>query len=357
MLKRADLFSWFRRLVFVGWLAGTGFLIFQLIIFPSQPGPGPNKDVPFYIEADDDLAQVAAKLHAEKAIRDPVAWLRFMRLFGGERLLKRGWVPINRALSAKELLARLLDLGAHPLITVNIPEGFNRFDVATRLSRYGLGQRDVYLRISEDPELLARYGIAARSSEGYLFPATYQFALNTSPRTHIARMLAAFRRRTGPLLAELAEARARAETVLTDHEALVLASIVEKEARLPDEQAVIAGVFLNRLRDPNFVPHRLQADPTVAYGCLAAPTVASTCAAFDGKRVTAAMVRDKDNPYNTYRLDGLPPGPIANPGLAALAAVVHPQVHDYFYFVATGGGRHSFSRTLEEHNAFIRGAP
>jgi UPF0755 protein len=356
MLRHADRFVWFRRAVFAGWLIGTGFLTFQLIIFPSRPGPGPNKDAPFFIEQDDDLESVARRLHAERAIDDPASWLRFMRLFGAEKTLKRGWVPINRALSAKDLLARILDLGLHPLITVNIPEGFNRFDVATRLSRFGLGERDVFLRLSEDQAVLARFDILAPSAEGYLFPATYQFVLNVEPRRHIERMLIAFRRRTAALFAELAQARARGEATITDHEALILASIVEKEARLADEQPVIAGVFLNRLNDPSFVPHRLQADPTVAYGCLVAKASAPTCSAFDGKRVTAAMVRDKDNPYNTYRSDGLPPGPIANPGLSALAAVVHPQVHDLFYFVATGGGRHGFSRTLDEHNARIRGA-
>ena len=104
---------------------------------------------------------------------------------------------------------------------------------------------------------------------------------------------------------------------------MTLASIVERKRRRPSEQPVIAGVFVNRLRDPSFMPKRLQADPTVAYGCAVAPELAS-CAHFDGHLVTRPMLADTTNPYNTYRLDGLPPGPISNPGLSALRAALHP---------------------------------
>jgi UPF0755 protein len=116
---------------------------------------------------------------------------------------------------------------------------------------------------------------------------------------------------------------------------------------------VIAGVFLNRLRDPSFHPKRLQADPTVAYGCLLQPELVS-CLGFDGKRVTRSMTADPQNLYNTYRIEGLPPSPIANPGLSALRAVLHPAEHGYFYFVARGDGHHSFSASLSEHNQAVQ---
>jgi UPF0755 protein len=118
---------------------------------------------------------------------------------------------------------------------------------------------------------------------------------------------------------------------------------------VPEERPVIAGVFLNRLRDPKWKPRRLQADPTVAYGCAVLPSMPA-CQGFDGRRITRAMLLDASNPYNTYRLDGLPPGPIANPGLSSLRAVLVPAHHEYYYFVAVGGGRHRFSRSLEEHH-------
>jgi UPF0755 protein len=111
-------------------------------------------------------------------------------------------------------------------------------------------------------------------------------------------------------------------------------------------------VFLNRLSDPTFVPHRLDADPTVSYGCLLAPQIAPSCAGFHG-RISRAMTHDPLNPYNTYRLEGLPPGPICNPGLGSIRAVLQPAQHDYLFFVARGGRRHAFSRTIDEHNRAV----
>jgi UPF0755 protein len=153
------------------------------------------------------------------------------------------------------------------------------------------------------------------------------------------------------LLASEPEARDRLSRELGFglREIVILASIVEKEAHVPEELPIIAGVFLNRLRDPHFRPKRLQADPTVAYGCLLQPALPS-CAGFDGKRVTRIMTADPQNPYNTYRIEGLPPAPIANPGISALKAVLHPSEHGYLYFVARGDGRHTFSANLDAHN-------
>jgi UPF0755 protein len=145
------------------------------------------------------------------------------------------------------------------------------------------------------------------------------------------------------------------ELGLDAHDVVTLASIVEKEAGVAEERPIIAGVFLNRLKDPKFTPRRLQADPTVIYGCRAQPSLPS-CNAFDPKRpkISRAMLADGDNRYNTYRIEGLPPGPISNPGRAALAAVLDATRHDYLYFVAKGGGRHAFSATLDAHNAAVQ---
>src|SRR5690606_9787343 len=141
-----------------------------------------------------------------------------------------------------------------------------------------------------------------------------------------------------------------AEIGMGAHEVVVLASVVEKEAAVADERPIIAGVFLNRLRSETFRPRRrLQADPTVSYGCLAEPEGARSCARFDG-RITGAMRDAPRISYCSYRNEGLPPGPIANPGLAAITAVLDPTRHNYLYFVARGGRRHHFSATLDAHN-------
>ena len=133
-------------------------------------------------------------------------------------------------------------------------------------------------------------------------------------------------------------------------EIVILASIVEKEAAVDDERPIVASVFLNRLRDPAFSPKRLQSDPTAGYGCLVVMT--SACTSYIGK-ITHEINADPENPYSTYTHDGLPPGPISNPGAKSLEAVMSPALTHYFYFVAKGGGRHTFSETLGGHNAAV----
>jgi UPF0755 protein len=154
-----------------------------------------------------------------------------------------------------------------------------------------------------------------------------------------------------PLFDEHAERLAWLEEELSwgRPEVLTLASIVEKEAAVADERPTIARVFINRMRSPEFRPKRLQADPTVSYGCRTARDAAPSCEGFDGI-ITRAMLADRENVYNTYRHEGLPPGPICNPGVDSIRAVLTAEEHDYLYFVARGGGRHTFSATLEEHN-------
>ena len=129
---------------------------------------------------------------------------------------------------------------------------------------------------------------------------------------------------------------------------MTLASMVEKEAVVDDEREVIASVFLNRLRDPSFKPKYLQSDPTAAYGCKVMPKRLTSCRDSGGK-VSPAVNRDRNNRYSTYVYEGLPPGPIANPGEASLRAVFNARPGSYLYFVAKGGGRHAFSETYEDH--------
>jgi UPF0755 protein len=126
---------------------------------------------------------------------------------------------------------------------------------------------------------------------------------------------------------------------------VTLASMVEKEAAKDEERPIIASVFLNRLTDPTFTPKLLQCDPTAAYGCLVSD--APTCMTFT--KITHDVLQDAKNPYNTYKHEGLPPGPIANPGSKSMEAVLRPATTKYLYFVAKGGGLHTFSETYAEH--------
>jgi UPF0755 protein len=135
-----------------------------------------------------------------------------------------------------------------------------------------------------------------------------------------------------------------------EYELLTLASMIEKETNHDDERPIIAGIFFNRLDNPDFRPKKmLQSDPTALYGCLVMPSQIPTCTGYGGK-VTPAMLRDPQNPYNTYRHPGLPPGPISNPGEPSIAAVLSPAQTDYLFFVAKNG-RHVFSHNLAEHEA------
>lgn len=248
--------------------------------------------------------------------------------------------PPGRALVAR-IVAKLR--GAEH---VTIPEGFNRFEIAARLAARGVCDERAFLEATTDRALLAELHVPSRDAEGWLFPDTYDLPRGTPPDEVVRRLVARFRERAGPLVAQAASER----------DTVVLASIVEREAVMRDEQPIIAGVFVNRMRDPTFVPHRLQSDPTVAYGCLAVTPPPPTCPPRGSPhlpRVSHAMTTDALNPYNTYRIEGLPPGAIASPGLDALRAALRPATHDYLYFVARGHGRHAFSRTLAEHNAHV----
>lgn len=253
--------------------------------------------------------------------------------------------------TGRAVLRRVAGIFGSEAPHLTIPEGFTRFDVADRLDARGICGRDEFLAATTDAALLASLELPAGSAEGYLFPDTYDFDPGSAPTEVVRRMVDTFRARTSALFAEHAGALASEQRTARD--ALVLASVVEKEAVVAEEQPVIAGVFWNRLRRSEFTPHRLQADPTVAYGCRVARDAAPSCARFDGHRITRSMTNDALNPYNTYRNDGLPPGPISNPGLGAIRAALAPDAHDYFYFVARGGHRHTFSRTLAEHDAAV----
>jgi UPF0755 protein len=338
-------------------LAGIGALGWLVVAYPSTRVQSQGRTVAVAISTETTLADVAAQLAAAGLIEQPRVFTWFARVLGAEKKLRRGRVLVTDAMSARELLQRIaIGYGATNL-RITIPEGFNRFDIADRLADWGVCERADFLAATTDPALLADIDPRAKSAEGYLFPDTYELRDGTTGREVVRRMLDNMRKRLLQLLDAEATAlgKWRAELGFGVYEMITLASIVEKEAHIAAEQAVIAGVFWNRLRDPNFKPRRMQADPTVAYGCLV-QTGLPSCAAFDKKRVTRLMTADPANLYNTYRHDGLPPGPIANPGLRALRAALVPAQHGHFYFVASGGGRHAFSASLDQHNQAVQQA-
>jgi len=212
-----------------------------------------------------------------------------------------------------------------------IPEGFTMFDIADLAAQQGFLSRDEFLAAARDPSPIRDVAPNAPSLEGFLFPATYEFPRHMTGKDMTGAMLKKFRQEWLTLPGETSGPRQDAQDIVT------LASLVERETPRPEERPHVAGVFENRLR----IGQPLQCDPTVAYAL-------SLAGSFSGK-LSGADLRFS-SPYNTYRNKGLPPGPIANPGEAALRAALDPPPTDDLYFVANTEGGHFFSKTLQEHN-------
>ncbi len=340
-------------LVAVGLLAiAASTWLFAL--YPAEHGPGTGKAVEVTVGPDPGPDDLAATLASAGLLSSPRLFALWVRATGGTHAIIAGKHLLTDDASPRQLLARLERRPGGGNVRVTFPEGWNRFDMARRLQDKEIcGLRD-FLDATTDAALLKELGIDGDSAEGFLFPATYDLSFDSDPREVVRRMKREFDRRWD----QLSRARsASLNDVMTStgfgvREVVTLASIVEKEAAVDEERPLIASVFLNRLRDPAFHPRRLESDPTASYGCVVAPEKAATCATFTGK-ATAAIQHDADNPYSTYTHEGLPPGPIANPGARSLEATMSPASTHYFYFVAKGDGHSTFSETFEAHNAAV----
>jgi UPF0755 protein len=244
-----------------------------------------------------------------------------------KKKLKAGEYRFTQPASAFEVFNRIAR-GDVLLHTVVIPEGFNMFEIASAIEASGLGKHEDFLGVAtHDTALIHAIDPQAKSLEGYLFPDTYQFSRAQNMREMAATMVRRFQKE--------AQSLGLAQDV---HRIVTLASIVEKETAAADERPEVASVYSNRLAK-NMA---LAADPTVAYGAMLKSNYRGTIYQSD---------LQSDSPYNTYKLAGLPPGPIANPGAASLEAAMHPARTDYLFFVAVGdgSGRHHFSANFEQH--------
>jgi UPF0755 protein len=275
---------------------------------------------------------IAGRLARAGVVDQPLllrAWARYSK---ADRGVHSGEFLFDRALTPLEVLDKLHGSESFPR-RVTIPEGLTARQVGEVLEEAGLGGRDVYRCVMRSPALLAEFALPSTGIEGYLFPDTYDFEPGTPPEAVVRRMLERFRE----VSAELAERREAAG--MSEEEMVILAAVIEKETGAEGERPRVAGVFHNRLRKGM----KLQSDPTIIYGR-------------DGewsRPITRSDLADP-HPYNTYAHPGLPPGPIANPGRAALAAAVSPAETDALYFVSRNDGTHVFSRTLRAHNREVR---
>ncbi|MCC6645722.1 MAG: endolytic transglycosylase MltG [Polyangiaceae bacterium] len=345
-----------------GWALAAGLAVLAILtgawlaLAITSGGLGSGKRVRVDVAPGEAPRALADRLAKAGVVRSAWRFSAYSALFGDASALAAGPHWLRDDLSARELRARLERRAGVPREKVTFPEGFNRFDMARRLGEKGVCEPGAFLAATVDADLLRDLGVPGASAEGYLFPATYALADDADPREIVRRMKAEFDHRVERLRASYPDfpGAAARELGFTRHQVLTLASMVEKEAQAPEERPLVASVFFNRFRDPGFLPKppRLQSDPTSAYGCLVDGARLASCAGFTGK-VTAEMVHDPENRWGTYRNGGLPPGPICNPGERSIAAAVQPADTRYLYFVARGGGKHTFSATLAEHNAAV----
>lgn len=292
----------------------------------------PQAEIHLEVARGADAGQILRQLEQEGIIAN-ANLARFYLVYKlGDPSLKAGEYRFSGPLSTPEVLLRLArgEVTTHP---VTVIEGLTLAETAQQLGKSGFGELKKFLAAMRSPGLIIDLDPQAPDLEGYLFPDTYQFARGTTEDEIVATMVATFRQRfessVAPLLTD--------EDALPPRQLVTLASIVEKEAQLARERPVIAGVYTNRLR--RGMP--LQADPTVIFAL-------TELGIYTGNLRRADL--EVDSPYNTYVYPGLPPGPIASPGLASLEAAARPADVPYLYFVSRNDGSHVFAATLTEHN-------
>lgn len=274
-------------------------------------------------------ATIIQNLQREGVLRDEWVPLVYMKLLRSRDSLKAGVYEFKGPQSAVDVIDKLVR-GEVIHASITIREGLDRFAIAKLFAAEGFGTEEAWNELTSDAEPIRDIAPSAESLEGYLFPDTYKFDPGTSPQSIVNAMISNFRKTWGSEIALIT-------TGLDAHQTVVLASIVETEARIPQERPIVASVYLNRVRKRML----LGADPTVIYAMKLEQR-------WDGNIRKADLQRD--SPYNTYRRPGLPPGPIANPGLASLRAAAAPATTPYLYFVSRNDGSHVFATSLAEHN-------
>jgi len=277
-------------------------------------------------------SEILRQLEQQGILRDSFVPIVYVKTLRRDAVLKAGTYDFVGAKTPLEVIS-FLERGEIVLKQVTIREGLDRWTVAGIMIENGFGTEEHWARATENVALIADLAPEATSLEGYLFPDTYRISPDLTPSAIVDIMVRNFRSQFGEELAYI-------NTGLDIHQTVTLASIVETEAQLDSERPTIASVYMNRIRKGML----LQADPTVIFAMKLDGT-------WDGN------IRKDDlrieSPYNTYVSPGLPPGPIASPGLASLKAAAAPATTEYFYFVSRNDGSHVFSRTLAEHNRAV----
>jgi UPF0755 protein len=313
-----------------------GILVFYLCIsnLLGPVGSTPATEEAVWISHGMSATEIGSLLARRGFIRSAFLFRLTSVLSGTSRSLKAGEYALSTDMSAFRILRRIA-AGEVILYRFTIPEGFTVSQIARLWEERGFGTAADFIEASRAPVMRERYGIASNSLEGYLFPDTYMFPHGISEQEAINEMLSQFDEKVSYLMEDTGAAHCvcTAGVTLSRHEAISLASIIEKEAKVEDEKPIISAVFHNRLGQGR----KLESCATVLYSL-----------GYPRRKLTDRDLKNTRSPYNTYIHKGLPPGPICNPGLGSIAAALNPSKHGYLYFVSKNDGTHYFAATYKE---------
>lgn len=308
------------------------WIVLFLIYLAMKPYGGEN--VKFEIKSGEAFSKINYRLKEKNLISSPRVFHKMAQYKKVTEKFKPGTYEIKNGMTMSDIMKLFLE-GTKDFIKLTIPEGKNIFEIAKMIESKNLDSEENFIAAAKDSTFMKSLGIPGERAEGYLFPDTYSLEPHMKSRDIIKIMFGNFKKRVATLdLEKIKSLKQRGDKGFTLHEVISLASIVEKETGAAFEREIIAGVFHNRLQK-NI---RLQSDPTTIYGIYEN---------FNGN-LRKRHLQEK-TPYNTYRINGIPKGPICNPGLEAIAATIQYRSHDYLYFVSKNDGTHVFTTNYKDH--------
>lgn len=334
LVSTCGTYSMLKKIILVLFLLFSG-IIAGIFYWYKTPNPSNIEAIDYYLQDGTSFSKLAHDLEKQNVLRYPNLFTNFARLTGVSGNLRVGTYRFSQHITPEEILNKLIK-GDIVTIKVTIPEGLNIYQFSEKMSKdFPKVPKEKWLELAHSKELIQFLNLDLNVStlEGFLFPETYVFDPNLPPKQVVKAILSAFKKNVTPEMFQEAK-----KFGFTPIEYITLASIVEKETAVAFERERVAGVYHNRLK----IKMKLQADPTVIYGMWSR---------YKGNITKKDLLTP--TPYNTYTNYGLPPGPIASPGIACLKATLNPVSND-IYFVAKGDGTHIFSKNLIDHNKAVK---
>ncbi|OUR98575.1 hypothetical protein A9Q84_03950 [Halobacteriovorax marinus] len=302
-------------------ILGAGVKVYHSIALWEYEG----EEKSFIIKPGEGFGKINYRLKKQELISSSKLFYRYNKINNNMSKFKTGNYIIKPGTNMLTIID-ILTKGKSVTISVTVPEGKNLFEIAKILSKKSITNAADFIKYAKDPDFVSELGIPASRIEGYLYPETYKFSKNSPAKLVIRTMVHTFQNKTKDI--------DFSSSALSKHSIIILASVVEKETGASFERPQIAGVFHNRLKKRM----RLQSDPTTIYGIWES---------YNGNLRKRHLL--EKTPYNTYKIPALPKGPISNPGLESINAVLNPNSHSFLYFVSKNDGTHVFSKSYRDH--------